>query len=40
MNLFFREWQDDLPEITDLEKQALDRVKASYLNLIKYPPQC
>jgi hypothetical protein len=35
---FFREWQNDLPEITDAEKQALDRVKASYLNLIKYPP--
>lgn len=35
---FFREWQDDLPEINDAEKQALDRVKASYLNLIKYPP--
>ena len=35
---FFREWQDDLPEITDIEKQQLDRVKASYLNLIKYPP--
>lgn len=35
---FFHEWQDDSPEITDTEKQALDRVKASYLNLIKYPP--
>ncbi|MGC1392851.1 MAG: restriction endonuclease subunit R [Coleofasciculaceae cyanobacterium] len=35
---FFHEWQDDLPEITDTEKQALDRVKASYLNLIKYTP--
>lgn len=35
---FFREWQDDLPEVTDIEKQQLDRVKASYLNLIKYPP--
>ena len=35
---FFREWQDDLPEITDIEKQALDRVKASYFNLIEYPP--
>ncbi len=35
---FFREWQDDLPEITDAEKQALDRVKASYFNLIEYPP--
>jgi hypothetical protein len=35
---FFREWQDDLPEITDLEKQRLDRVKASYSHLLKYPP--
>lgn len=35
---FFQEWQDDSPEITDTEKQALARVKASYLNLIKYPP--
>lgn len=34
----FREWQDNLPEITDIEKQRLDRVKASYLNLLKYPP--
>ncbi|MBW4564511.1 MAG: restriction endonuclease subunit R [Mojavia pulchra JT2-VF2] len=35
---FFREWQDNLPEITDSEKQQLDRVKASYANLLKYPP--
>lgn len=35
---FFREWQDDLSEITDIEKQKLDRVKAGYLNLIEYPP--
>lgn len=35
---FFREWQDNLPEITDLEKQMLDRVKAGYLNLLKTPP--
>ncbi|GAB1540922.1 hypothetical protein NUACC21_35910 [Scytonema sp. NUACC21] len=35
---FFREWQDNLPEITNLEKQQLDRVKASYANLLKYPP--
>ncbi len=35
---FFREWQDDLPEVTELEKQRLDRVKASYANLIEYPP--
>lgn len=35
---FFREWQDNLPEITNSEKQQLDRVKASYANLLKYPP--
>lgn len=33
---FFREWLDDLPEITEMEKQRLDRVKASYLNLAEY----
>ncbi len=26
----FREWQDDLPELTDLEKQLLDDVKSDY----------
>lgn len=35
---FFREWFTNLPEITELEKQQLDRVKASYANLLKYPP--
>ncbi|MBD2679606.1 MULTISPECIES: restriction endonuclease subunit R [Nostoc] len=35
---FFREWQENLPEITDTEKKQLDRVKASYANLLKYPP--
>jgi hypothetical protein len=35
---FFREWQDDLPEITEEEKQRLDRVKASYSNLLEAPP--
>ncbi|MBD0363238.1 MAG: restriction endonuclease subunit R [Coleofasciculus sp. C3-bin4] len=35
---FFREWQDNWSELTDLEKQRLDRVKANYFNLIKYPP--
>jgi hypothetical protein len=34
----FREWQDDLPEITEGEKQRLDRVKASYSNLLADPP--
>ena len=31
---FFGEWQDNLPELTDLQKQLLDQVKAGYLNLI------
>ena len=29
---FFREWIDDLPEITDQEKRYLDKVKAGYTN--------
>ncbi|MEG3870647.1 type I restriction endonuclease [Microcoleus sp. AT8-B1] len=29
---FFREWMDDLPEITDEEKRYLDKVKAGYTN--------
>ena len=35
---FFREWQDNLPEVTDSEKQLLDRVQAGYFNLLNYPP--
>ncbi len=35
---FFQEWQDNLPEITDIEKQMLDKVKAGYFNLLKHPP--
>jgi len=35
---FFREWQENLPEITDWQKQLLDRVKAGYFNLIKKSP--
>ena len=34
----FQEWQDNLPEITDLDKQLLDKVKAGYFNLLNYPP--
>ena len=30
---FFREWQDELPELTDLEKSRLDEVKEDYLYL-------
>jgi hypothetical protein len=35
---FFREWQDNLPEISDIEKQMLDKVRAGYFNLLKHPP--
>jgi hypothetical protein len=35
---FFREWQENLPEITNLDKQLLDKVKAGYFNLLNYPP--
>jgi len=35
---FFGEWQEDLPEINDLDKQLLDKVKTGYLNLLNYPP--
>ncbi|WP_375493373.1 restriction endonuclease subunit R [uncultured Nostoc sp.] len=35
---FFQEWQDDLPELTSLEKQLLDQIKAGYINLRNYPP--
>jgi hypothetical protein len=35
---FFPEWQDNLPELTEEEKQLLDQVKAGYINLRNYPP--
>jgi predicted type IV restriction endonuclease len=35
---FFTEWFDTLPEITDLEKQDLDRIKLHFLRLVKRPP--
>lgn len=35
---FFTEWLDNLPEVTDLEKQYLDRVKTNYLSLMKRRP--
>lgn len=37
-NQFFREWQDNLPENNELEKQSLARIKTNFLNLIEYPP--
>jgi len=35
---FFGDWGNDLPELTEFEKQFLDQVKASYFNLLMYPP--
>jgi hypothetical protein len=35
---FFREWQDVLPDVTDAEKQFLDKVQEGYFNLIDHPP--
>ncbi|MEQ9236700.1 type I restriction endonuclease [Coleofasciculus sp. E2-BRE-01] len=35
---FFGEWQTNLPEVTDIEKQELDRVQEGYFNLVEYPP--
>lgn len=35
---FFTEWLEGLPEITNLEKQDLDKVKLHFLRLVKYPP--
>ena len=35
---FFPEWQNNLPPINDHETQLLDKLKAGYFNLIKYPP--
>lgn len=34
---FFREWQDNLPELADFEKAMLDEVKRDYLHLSEYP---
>ncbi|MEA5469625.1 restriction endonuclease subunit R [Spirulina sp. 06S082] len=35
---FFREWQENLPEITNLQKQLLDQVQEGYFNLLEHPP--
>ncbi|MEB3337005.1 MAG: restriction endonuclease subunit R, partial [Leptolyngbyaceae bacterium] len=35
---FFREWQAVLPELSVWEQEALDRLKAGYLSLLKRPP--
>jgi hypothetical protein len=34
---FFGEWQQDLPDLTDSERQALDRTKRDFLDQSKYP---
>jgi len=35
---FFTEWLQNLPEITNLEKQQLDRVKNNYISLVNRHP--
>lgn len=35
---FFTEWFDNLPDITDSERQDLDRIKTNFLRLVKHPP--
>jgi hypothetical protein len=35
---FFWEWQEGLPELTEFDRQFLDRIKEGYLNLVEYPP--
>ncbi len=35
---FFLEWQEDLPSLTQFEKDSLDRVREGYFNLITDPP--
>jgi hypothetical protein len=34
---FFPEWQDNLPELSPVERQWLDQVKDDYLHLSQYP---
>jgi predicted type IV restriction endonuclease len=35
--LFFPEWEENLPELTNVEKQRIDEIKANFLYLSKYP---
>jgi len=35
---FFGEWQDNLPELDDRDRQALDKIREGYFNLVEYPP--
>ncbi|MFP4134290.1 MAG: type I restriction endonuclease [Halothece sp.] len=37
-SIFFWEWQHDLPILTSLEKQELDRIQLGYFNLVENPP--
>lgn len=34
---FFPEWLENLPELTDTERQSLDHTKRNYLYLLEYP---
>ncbi len=34
---FFSEWAEALPDVSQLEKRALDRIKRNYLYLLEYP---
>ena len=36
-DLFFREWLEELPALSEAEQQALDRVRRNYLYLLEYP---
>ncbi len=36
-NGFFPEWSENLPDITESERTALDRIKRNYLYLLEYP---
>lgn len=35
---FFTEWQEGLPELTDQEKEFLDKVREGFFNMMQYPP--
>jgi len=35
---FFPEWKQNLPEVSDLENQQLDRIRAGFVNLLDYAP--
>ena len=35
---FFSEWQDNLPFLSDAERERCDRIKTSFSYLLRYPP--